>query len=329
MQTRNTLRPFAFLIFALSASLLFSGCYTRLTTPKEAREFRATYPEVEEGIPIELNTEIGNMGNTFIMTAEYYLKTVRRFQVGASEGGFGTGVPFRFRPGSLIQIDLPYHDDSSIDDKILQVRTEGTIDVGPVQDFVVAGKTAKEVRNELQAILAQWFKDPLGSDKPRVTINIPSLTESTLNPSSNLGRVSILNTSVGNTNSSGDSGNSGNIDLKGNDTIFTVLSDRGIYSSNNDWNEIALYRKIRTERIDQETGLPFEYYLIILVNLQETLYENPNLNIDVQDGDFILLHQEKAPLIVEMLRVAQTIVNVHNDFTGVETVLEDIFKRNY
>ncbi|MCK6438778.1 MAG: polysaccharide biosynthesis/export family protein [Planctomycetes bacterium] len=312
-------------LVACCSALVVSGCYTRLTTPKEAREWRGTYPELEANQTVMLQNARANLDNTFIMTIETYTDLMDRYGLyGGGAMAPGGGEPFRFRAGSIIDIKLPSHPDDPINKERYVIRPEGTIDIGPLSDFPVAGKTAKEIREELSRALATWYKSfPEENALPRVNVNLPVFDNSLLGDRTQWGEATIL--ALGGTG--GGAAGTSRVQLRGNDTVLTTLAS--VYSSTMDWREIAIRRKIVTTRKDPKTNQFIEYYIYILVDLEKLIYEDPNLDMDIRDGDLIITHIEKNPLIVEILESARLISGIWSDFSGVETVLEDIFKRNF
>lgn len=323
------------LLLALAATCgLLAGCYTRLTSPKEAREYRTTYPELDQGLPIELQNARDNLGSTFIMTAEVYLDGVRRYSRASGAGGL-LSEPYRFRPGSQIDIKLIGQPNNPIDG-LWRISKEGTIDIGPISDFPVAGRTKRQVRAALQKELSRYYKgSPDPNALPEVQVNIPSDTGRHF-AGPDLGSVSVLSTAVSSgfgAGSSGDSGSGGGaggkVTLDGNDTLLHVLGANGIYTSAVDWHEVVIMRRITTQRMHEDSGRPFEYWIMIVCDLEKILYEDPNQNIELRDGDILFIHAEKSPLIVELFRTALLIADVYDAFNGVEFVIEDLFKRDF
>ncbi len=319
--------------------MALSGCYTRLTTPKEAREFRATYPELDQGLPVDLQNARDNLGNTFVMTADVYLDGLRRFNR-ATFGQVGYGRdPFRFRAGSEIEVKLIGHKENDVDG-IYTVTPEGTIDIGQVSDFPVAGRTRSAIRADLAQRLARFYKGSPDPDAPpTVSVNIPRRSDRLLGEDAVLGSASVMSLGgggvfggAGETGSSGSNSSSsggGSVRLRGDDTLLSVLAESGLYRSSLDWNEVVLFRRVITNRIHQESGRPFEYYMVIVCDLERTIYEDPNLNLEIRDGDMLFMHAEKAPLIVELFRTARVISEVYDAFLGLEFVVEDLFKRDF
>jgi hypothetical protein len=330
----SRLTTFGCLLVLAGVAVSQAGCYTRLTTAKEAREFRATYPELDQNVAINLKNAIGNKGNTFVMTSSAYVDAMHRYSRGGSSP-YG-GAVWRFRAGSFIELHLVGHKDSPYDGTF-QVSPEGTIDVGNIKDFPVANRTRAQVRDDLEQRLSKWYKnteDP--TMRPSVSVNTPSNIDANNNKSV-FGTAYVLSLAVGNSSaivrgnsgaSSGTSG-SGDVALVGDDTLESVMAKGKAYNEFVDWGEIVIKRRIKTQRIHEESGLPFEYTVLIVCDLQQTIYENPNLDLDIQDGDIIILHSEKSPLIVELFRTAQAIFDIHDAFQGIEFVLEDLFHRNF
>jgi len=326
------------LLLALAATCgLLTGCYTRLTSPKEAREYRTTYPELDQGLPIELQNARDNLGSTFIMTAEVYLDGVRRYSRASGAGGL-LSEPHRFRAGHEIDIKLVGHPDSEVNG-IRQVAKDGTIDVGPVSSFPVHGMTKNQVRANLAKALSKYFKgSPNPDDPPTLQINIPSSSGRYTNAVTDLGTVTVFNVAAGvgtiDTARGGGSGSGagvggGRIPLNGNDTLVDILGESGLYNTTVDWHEIVIARRITTQRMHEASGLPFTYWILIVCDLEKIKYEDFNQNLDIRDGDIIMMHAEKAPLIVEMFRTALLVADVYSAFQGVEFVIEDLFKRDF
>ncbi|MCA8939399.1 MAG: polysaccharide biosynthesis/export family protein [Planctomycetes bacterium] len=299
---------------------LLTGCYTRLTTAKETREWRETYPELEDGQIIERLNARENLGNTFIMPVETYLDAVQRFQQETdSNVTTTTGEVYRFRPGNRIQIDLPGHEDPSIERQYV-ITPEGTIDVGPILDLPVAGFTRHEIRDELSTRLLRYMKPLIDPDsgRIRVSISIPIVKDAGTF-SVEFGHANILSLSGSSSTS---------VRLTGDDTLLSVLAKSNAYSTNSAWKELAIFRKVRTRQMTAN-GKPLEYTIVIVCDLEEILYENQNLDLRVQSGDLIYIHPEKAPWIVEIFNTMRVITDVYSAFQGVEGVMEDIFNTNF
>lgn len=325
-------------VLLLAVCAVLNGCYTRLTTPKEAREYRTTYPELDQGLPIELTNARDNLGSTFIMTAEVYLDGIRRYARATGVGGM-LNEPYRFRSGAQIEIKLLGHPGNQIDGTY-RISKEGTVDIGPVADFPVAGRTKRQVRVALQQELGRFYKGTTDPNAlPDLQVNVPSSVNRILGDATDLGSVSVFSAAVPTgsaTNAYGTGGNSasgsaggGRINLDGNDTLLHVLSANSVYSSFADWHEVVVLRRVTTQRVHSESGLPFQYWILIVCDLEKILYEDPNQNIELRDGDIIYIHAEKSPLIVELFRTALIIADVYDAFNGVEFVVEDLFKRDF
>lgn len=323
-------------VLLLAVCAVLNGCYTRLTTPKEAREYRTTYPELDQGLPIELTNARDNLGSTFIMTSEVYLDGIRRYARATGVGGM-LNEPYRFRSGSQIDIKLLGHPGNQIDGTY-RISKEGTVDIGPVSDFPVAGRTKRQVRVALQQELGRFYKGTTSPDAlPDIQVNVPSSVNRIAGDSTDLGTVSVFSAAVesGSVSTGGGSGggtagsSGGRVPLDGNDTLLHILGTNGIYNANVDWHEVVVMRRVTTQRVHSESGLPFQYWILIVCDLEKVLYEDPNQNIELRDGDIIFVHAEKSPLIVELFRTALVIADVYDAFNGVEFVVEDLFKRDF
>lgn len=331
-----TFRTLATLALLALVPMVHGGCYSRLTTPKEAREFRATYPELDQGLPVDLQNARDNLGSTFIMTAETYLDGVRRYN--RSSYGLATSNVHRFKAGSEFEIELVDHPENKTYNRIFKVTPEGLVDIGQIRDFPVAGRTRRAIRADLEQRLSRFFKGfPNPDDPPNVAVNIPTSGDR-LVARGELGQVTVFSAAVqtgtqtrsGGGNSGGNSSSGGNeVLLRGDDTLLHVLGRSGEYNESVDWHEIVIARKVTTSRVHTDSGQPFQYWVLIVCDLEKTIFEDFNQNLDIQDNDLIILHAEKSPLIVELFRSALVVAEVYDAFQGFEFVVEDLFKRDY
>lgn len=317
---------------SLVAAMSVSGCYTRLTTPKEAVDYRAMFPEIEEGMAVSLGNAHENMGNTFVMTADVYLTAYRKYLESSGQFSASAARPaYRFKPFDTIDIRLPFHENDPIN-KIYTVRPEGTIDIGFISGFVAAGKTSDQIRDELSSRLSRWYRAyPYDDERgPVVEVNLPVFKERIAGDLVDArGTAYILNLSTDTNTSS--SGAGGRVVLQGtsHDRLSRVLARAGGVGKSNDWNDIAIYREVKTTRVVDGVVQPFEFTLIIVGDFQKILFQNPNLDPVILDNDMVIIHPEKNPLIIEIVETAATITSVWGAFTGAEGVLEDIFKRDF
>lgn len=159
----NFVRTIMMTALVVPAVLLgVTGCYSRLTTPKEALHYVDT-----EGQPVASK-------KATVILAPAYNQVVRDLSDPDK-------TQYRFRPGTRISVRVYGH---SIGETV-SIRPDGRIDLPLVGDVHVEGRTIREVKEEVSEKYAQFFVDP-----PQVIIN----TEVTdLNNVVLAGNVSVIN----------------------------------------------------------------------------------------------------------------------------------------
>lgn len=229
-------------------------------------------------IPVSLRNELANLGNSFVVSADFYIDEARRFRV--KEGETHSGLePYLVRSGTLLSVELPDHPDAPLNG-LYVVRPEGTIDVGPVSDFPASGRSVAEIRADLSGRLARWYRGAGSDGRPLVAVNLP-VASGDQGPAH--GRALVFN----------HSGHELSFDpkpaLTGDDTLLSVLASAGVQAPPGGLGQLQVMRRVRSGATDRTTGFPFEFYVVILVDIDRLLYADPNINVDIRDGDIIVL----------------------------------------
>lgn len=130
-------------VLALIASIAPAGCYTRLTTPKEAINY--------------LNPDGSPIG-TFAVTAPQYNQALRARE---AEGG-PAAAAYRLQPGTRVRVEVWGHGISST----LNIRPDGVIDLPLVGDVQAEGKTIAELKAEISRRYQEFYVTP-----PQIILN--------------------------------------------------------------------------------------------------------------------------------------------------------------
>ena len=154
--------PFAIMICTVILGSLASGCYTRLTHPKES--FNLLGPD---GKPYESSVATA-------ILAPLYNRVLR-------ERTGGMDPVYILQPGTRVRVEVYGH---GINESV-NIRPDGKIDLALIGDVQAAGRSIQELKKEVATRYQEFFVDP-----PQVILNM----ETALNQSEVLaGDVSVLN----------------------------------------------------------------------------------------------------------------------------------------
>ena len=251
MATPTRMRRVAALAGAfLLISFCTAGCYTRLTTPKEAINYLDP-----DGVPL---------GPFAIKAPEY--NTILRQQVQATGPAQSA---YRFQPGTRVVIEVWGHAISTT----VNIRPDGFIDLPLIGDVQAEGRTIAALKDEVSARYAEFFVE-----QPQVIVN----TDVTENQETvRAGEVSVINPT----------GNSGVVNLTGDEYLSQVLANISALSATSEWNEIAIIRRGRVSD---------ERYVIVCD--MEMLFRNGDFDQDVKmrNGDIVFVPREKNTILQEI-----------------------------
>ncbi len=156
-------------LFAVAA---VAGCYTRLTTPKEAFNY------------LRGGQVIGSAVAKAILAPDYnaYMR---------SRGFDDPGERYQLRPGTRIHIKVYGHDIA----ETLNIRPDGIIDLPLIGDVRAEGKTIAALKEEISTRFSAFFVEP-----PQVILNtevsefgneVQAGKVSVINPTGNQGVVNL------------------------------------------------------------------------------------------------------------------------------------------
>lgn len=190
----------------LSATLLLtSGCYTRLTNPKEAKHFRNP-----DGSLMESD---GMTKARMIMAPQYneFLRTK------SADGR----PPYYLQPGTLISLEIYGH----AIERSVTIRPDGKVDLPLIGEVDAAGQTIGDFKDQVSQKYAAFYVDP-----PQVILNT-SVTEN--DPTVRAGEVSVIQPT----------GAQGVVNLTGDEYLSQALANLGALNPKSEWNEIAIIRR--------------------------------------------------------------------------------------
>ncbi|MEM7164521.1 MAG: polysaccharide biosynthesis/export family protein [Planctomycetota bacterium] len=190
------------------AVLLLGGCYTSLTTPKEAINYKT--PEGEP-IPTPDNTA------TVILAPEYN-QAVKDLGIEIAE--------YRMQPGTRISVEVWGHSISAS----VNIRPDGRIDLPLIGDVVAEGQTIAELKNDIATRYREYFVDA-----PQIILNTDAGTDG---DNVRGGEVSIHSPT----------GSAGVVNLTGDEKLSQVLASIRALNADSEWNEIAVIREGRREQ---------------------------------------------------------------------------------
>lgn len=189
--------------------LLATGCWTRLTTPKEAINYRNPDGSLRE-----------NDGKTvarMILAPQYneFLRT-------KSEDG---RPPYYLQPGTLISLEIYGH----AIERSVTIRPDGKVDLPLIGEVEAAGQTIGSFKDEISQKYAAFYVDP-----PQVILN----TEVTENdPTVKAGEVSVIQPT----------GSQGVVNLTGDEFLSEALAGISALNAKSEWNEVAIIRRGQKE----------------------------------------------------------------------------------
>ena len=207
----NTKRMPASLAVATSvlAVVLLGGCYTSLTTPKEAVNFLDP-----DGNPIETPRNTAK-----VVLAPEYNQAIEELGIEIAE--------YRMQPGTRISVDVWGHGISSS----VNIRPDGRIDLPMIGDVQAEGRTIRELKEAIATRYNEFYRDP-----PQIILNTDAGTDG---DTVRGGEVSVHSPT----------GAAGVVNLTGDEKLSQVLASISALTAQSEWNEIAVIRTGRKEEL--------------------------------------------------------------------------------
>ncbi len=190
------------------AAIAAPGCYTRLTTPKEAINYRFADGSV-------IQSQVARA----ILAPEYN----RALDLLTADGK-PEDAAYRLQPGTRIRVEVWGHGIQST----VNIRPDGFIDLPLIGDVAAEGRIIADLKKEISDRYKEFYIDP-----PQIVLNTDVTQEQDV---VRAGEVSVINPS----------GRQGVVTLTGDEYLSQVLAQINALHPKSEWNEIAVIRRART-----------------------------------------------------------------------------------
>jgi len=206
----DRLRPhrLAGALLLLNAALAASGCWSRLTTPKESFLY-----------------EMG--GPAPVITAPQYQEELARI-----EERLGPQL-YRLVVGTRILLEVYGHGIR----EAVHIRPDGMVDLPLIGEVRAEGRTIAELKQEIAALFQPFFQQ-----RPQIVLNTDRDND-LFGPGVRAGDVSVLNPRAG-----GSITGAGVVNLTGDERLSQILAEVNALSTETEWRQIAVIRRSRDQR---------------------------------------------------------------------------------
>lgn len=197
----------AVLTSSVLAVLLLGGCYSSLTTPKEAINYNDP-----DGNPIPTPDD-----TAMVVLAPEYNQAVQELGIAINE--------YRMQPGTRITVEVWGH---SINASV-NIRPDGKIDLPLIGDIAAEGRTISELKQVISERYREFYVQA-----PQIIVNTDAGTQG---DNVRGGEVSVHSPT----------GSAGVVNLTGDEKLSQVLASIRGLNADSEWNEIAVIREGRNE----------------------------------------------------------------------------------
>ena len=206
--SRKRLAPKAAVLMIAASALALTGCWTRLTTPKESFLY-----------------EIG--GAAPVLHAPDYQK-----QLAEIEARLGPQL-YRIVVGVRLIIEVYGHGIR----ETVNVRPDGVIDLPLIGDVKAEGRSIPELKEEISKSYQPFFQQ-----KPQIIVNTERDGELD-GTGVRAGDVSVINPRI----EGGGGGGASVVNISGDERVSQILSSVNGLSTRSEWRQIAIIRRSRDQ----------------------------------------------------------------------------------
>ena len=205
----------AILLLVLTLAPSLTGCWTRLTTPKESFLYQTPQGEAPETAAVAR-----------VFTAPQYQTELEKIEAKLGPQSY------RMVVGTQVAVEVYGHGIK----ESLNIRPDGMIDLPLVGDVMAEGKTIPEFKKEVAGLYRPFYQQ-----EPQIIINTQR-EHDLIGPGVRAGDVSVIG-SQGST-----LGGSGVVNITGDEHLSQILASSNGLNRDAEWRQVAIIRRSRDQK---------------------------------------------------------------------------------